>query len=312
MGDPNWLLSTCAQASAAIIAIIGGFFVNGLMIIYSEKNGIISELNDINNKLSFKLQALGGLNKKKLIMDQEAFYEKCEADLIKKASIAFQYGEDISEIEGCFDEYYMKNNEHDREYDELKPYFDNKIDVIKKAFLLFHSNTKDIKYINENLDNFILKNNVDIENYDIYRDVFKAIIERNEKLPNRVLGNRSYINKVNSKIDKIKSIPKLQKYEKLISTKEALELEIKFLEQQKNQLESKINYYEKPKGLVWAMLILIYFSIVGIIFPMLLMPMSAGGFTYKCKYTVIGLFISGIVLVLTYLILSIKGINKKP
>ena len=57
-----------------------------------------------------------------------------------------------------------------------------------------------------------------------------------------------------------KSIPKLEKYEKLISTK----------------------------------------------------PMNAGGFTYKCKYTVIGLFISGIVLVLTYLILSIKSINKKP
>jgi len=58
MGDPNWLLSTCAQASAAIIAIIGGFFVNRIMILYSEKNGITSELNNINNKLNFKLRAL--------------------------------------------------------------------------------------------------------------------------------------------------------------------------------------------------------------------------------------------------------------
>lgn len=312
MEDPNWLLSTCAQASAAIIAVIGGFFVNRIMVSYSEKNGIINELNDINNKLNFKLHALGELNKKIITMDQEVFFEKCEVDIIKKASTAYEKGEDLDKLEDCFDEYYIKYNEHEREYDELKPYFDEKVDIIKKAFLFFNFNSNNIRYINENLEKFIIDSNIEAENYEIYKNVFKAMTEKNEKITSRVLSNRSYISHVSSKIDKLKAIPRLQKYEKYISSKEYLEIEIKFLEQQKEQLESKMNYFEKPKGLVWSILIFIYFSIVGIIYPMSLMPMSAKNFTYECKITVIGLFISGVVLVFTYLALSVKGIWKKP
>lgn len=311
MEDPNWLLATCAQASASIIAIIGGFYVNRVMNLYSEKNIITRELNDVENKLKFRLHALSELDKKKLKMDQEAFFEKCEADIIKKASVAFHNGEDTSKLEDYFDQYYIKNNDQERDYDELKPCFDNKVAIIRRAFLLFQANYNNLKYINENLDKFIIENNIEAEEYGIYKDVFKATIQRNEKLPNKVLGSITYINKVSSNIDKIKSIPKLQKYEKLISRKEFLELETKFLEQEKEQLECKINCCEKPKGLVWAVLIFIYFSIVGIIFPMILMTKSAARFTDTCKYTVIGLFISGIVLVFTYLIVSTRHINKK-
>jgi len=109
----------------------------------------------------------------------------------------------------------MKYSDHEIDYEELKPYFHNKLDIIKKTFLLFYSNFKEFKYIGENLDRFIIENSVEVENYDIYKKVFKAIMEGNEKLPNRVLGNISYINKVNRKIDKIKSIPKLKSMKSL-------------------------------------------------------------------------------------------------
>lgn len=313
MVDPNWLLATCAQASASIIAIIGGFFVNRIMILYSEKNEIASEINDIQNKLKFKSHTLDDLDKKKLIMDQEMFYEKCETDVIEKVITEFQHEADldVSKLENYFDEYYIKYNEHGMEYENLKPYFDDKIRIIKNAVLFFQSKCKEFNYTNENLDKFIIENNIKNTERDIYRNVFKAMAKRNKRVQNRVFSNMLYINHVNTKIDKLKVIPKLQRYEKLVYTKESLELEIKLLNQQKEQFEMKINYFQKPKGLVWAVLIFIYFSIVGIVFPVLLMPMSEDKFTYKIKYLVIGLFISGLILVFTYLILSIKSITKK-
>ena len=40
MSDPNWLLSTLAQSTAAVVAIVGGFLVSRLVQLSSEKEGL--------------------------------------------------------------------------------------------------------------------------------------------------------------------------------------------------------------------------------------------------------------------------------
>ena len=38
--DPNWLLSTTAQSSAALVAIVGGFLLSRILALATERNGL--------------------------------------------------------------------------------------------------------------------------------------------------------------------------------------------------------------------------------------------------------------------------------
>ena len=38
--DPNWLLSTTAQSTAALVAIVGGFLLSRVLAFAAERNGL--------------------------------------------------------------------------------------------------------------------------------------------------------------------------------------------------------------------------------------------------------------------------------
>ena len=44
IGDPNWLYSTIAQSSAAIVAIIGGFITASVLMLTAEKRNLKNQL----------------------------------------------------------------------------------------------------------------------------------------------------------------------------------------------------------------------------------------------------------------------------
>jgi len=46
INDPNWLYSTIAQSSAAIVAIVGGFITASVLMLLSEKRSIANQLKD--------------------------------------------------------------------------------------------------------------------------------------------------------------------------------------------------------------------------------------------------------------------------
>ena len=48
--DPNWLFSTTAQATAALLAIIGGFLISRLISILAEKSQQIQSLAELRNR----------------------------------------------------------------------------------------------------------------------------------------------------------------------------------------------------------------------------------------------------------------------
>ena len=52
--DPNWLLSTTAQAAAALVAIIGGFLVSRLIGLVSEKTQQVQSLAELQSKRRVK------------------------------------------------------------------------------------------------------------------------------------------------------------------------------------------------------------------------------------------------------------------
>ena len=46
IGDPNWLYSTIAQSSAAIVAIIGGFITASVLTLTAEKRNLTNQLKE--------------------------------------------------------------------------------------------------------------------------------------------------------------------------------------------------------------------------------------------------------------------------
>ena len=51
IGDPNWLYSTIAQSSAAIVAIIGGFISATMLMLTSERRGPKNQLTEKKTRL---------------------------------------------------------------------------------------------------------------------------------------------------------------------------------------------------------------------------------------------------------------------
>ncbi len=49
IGDPNWLYSTIAQSSAAIVAVIGGFITATLLRLTAEKERLVKRLAWLNS-----------------------------------------------------------------------------------------------------------------------------------------------------------------------------------------------------------------------------------------------------------------------
>src|SRR5690625_1943945 len=58
MSDPNVLFSTAMQASATVVAILGGFIVSRILSLSSERNGIVSQLEDIRDTREIKKKHL--------------------------------------------------------------------------------------------------------------------------------------------------------------------------------------------------------------------------------------------------------------
>ena len=50
--DPNWYLSTIAQSTAALVAILGGFVISRIMALSSEKNSIIEKISELEGRKS--------------------------------------------------------------------------------------------------------------------------------------------------------------------------------------------------------------------------------------------------------------------
>lgn len=61
ISDPNWLYSTIAQSSAAIVAVIGGFITANLLMLLAEKRSITNQLKDREARLDGLVSRGGGI-----------------------------------------------------------------------------------------------------------------------------------------------------------------------------------------------------------------------------------------------------------
>lgn len=299
--DPNWLFSTAAQSAAALVAIIAGFIVSRLLALSADRNSLQSRLNELDLEIGSKRRELKPLRKRILESDADDF------------------------IQDVFDQILSSNGEMKLEdamagigrpqalnESELRPFWDATVESTKEAFVKareypFRNKSKDLKeYLEE----------VGLEDSDkqwIHRRVFEHVedeIERNKmnvlnemfsasRLLGDAIGGRGRYRPPEIQLPN-------QKYHQWTRDAELLERQLSNLEASREHLDSQVRNFAKPTGLWFGFITLIYFSLVGIIFPLVLMAFKSQGYSR----TVLILFVSALVVFFTFLSYLARQLSK--
>lgn len=297
--DPNWLLSTCAQSAAAIVAIIGGFIATRVLSLSTERNGIELRLKEAVNNLRLKQEMLDEVNDKIIMSDVNDFLDNAIQIIIEKG------GE--MPLKDLIEKY-----DPDVEEERILPYYNKVIETTKRAYKFFEDNTELLAMHDfpRKMEDFLNEIKIKIPNKDkdIYQGVYKLLREEYFKG-----SNLFYVPDIGAikGIANISSISENQRYNQLIESRDLLESDCKILDAQIKDLKDRLIFFGRTSGLGWGMLCLIYFSLSGIVFPIFLTPICPEQFTEAHKWSVFGLFVSGLVAVFLYLGISIIQLSKR-
>lgn len=298
--DPNWLLSTAAQSAAALIAIVAGFIVNKLLALSAERNSMQNRIRDLNIHLSLKINQKDQLQKEKTDLEIFDFLE----DMVVLDRIISNKGEisldDALHVYGG----YTQNVE------ELKPYWEKTIATTKRAFQIFNENLNKIFENDNGLRITLEENGVCLDQhealiFDRIYDKFQEAIEKSKK-PFSLLSTISS----NIGLPSFRTKHDTELYDSLEQAIKSSETGISSLKVQISDLKTQLQSFGKPQGITFGLFVLGYFSFVGIVVPLFLLPTTADQFTFTCKWVIFSLFVSGLGLFFYYLIWLVRQLEK--
>jgi len=87
IGDPNWLYSTIAQSSAAIVAIVGGFITHSVLTLAAEKRSLINQKEDKETRLQRKKSEKEKLSRELEPAEVQNFLESIFDELISSEEL---------------------------------------------------------------------------------------------------------------------------------------------------------------------------------------------------------------------------------
>lgn len=272
-----------------MVAIIGGFLVSRVITLSSEQSGIQRRLNEIINEIDTKEEILSDIETYLLNEDALDFVKDNARDIVEKQK-------KLEEI--------LKSDEYtNRNLEELIPF----INDFEEAFKELLDLSRKIE-LPESFSDFWVENNINLSNpnkkefYEIAYDLLIELIE--ESRPSNPFSFHPL---------KVPNITPVNKYyHHQMKEKERLEYELKLLKNQKDEQKKISLDYGNPKGIWGGMFVLIYSCIVGIIYPVTLLPYPVN--TYNdvlTKWFLITLFISELTILFAYLSLATRRLTKK-
>ena len=122
--DPNWLFSTAAQSAAAIVAIIGGFIASRVIDLNARKGAVDAEINALEDRLDAQRRTLARAEEALLLYDQTRFH----AEVLRR----------LIPIEGDLPpdqlDAILTADPSGRTSEELRPHYEIALGQVKSAF----------------------------------------------------------------------------------------------------------------------------------------------------------------------------------
>lgn len=287
------LISTIVTSTAALIAIIGGFLVSRVITLSSEQNGINRKLRELNNEINAKKDALAQVSK--YIISEDAF------DFISDNV------DELSNGKSSLEKIYKEDRYTELTLEQLEPYVKEYNSIFKEIL----SHMKEFSSLPSDFDNF--KRGLTIElsqpqKLDWYELAYGFIYE---SLPKRKSDN-SFLPDISTLTNFHNTVrPVNHYYNDQVKIKEQLEKELIVLELQKTEQNKVLVEYGKPHGVWSGLIVLIYSGIVGIAYPVTLLPYPLNKYNDSLtKVVLIVLFLSELIALFGYLILAMRKLTK--
>lgn len=303
MSDPNWLLSTLAQSTAAVVAIVGGFLVSRLVQLSSEKEGLRRRLTNARDELKHVVTLFDAAHEYRLENSRNAFFGWVLDDLVRR--------------DKDFDSQALleKNIPRGSSLEEMAEYLDEIIQRVDAAFAnvsayLRPSDTRDVTI--EDLEARGMK--VAQEDREIYDS-----IEYNQlnDLPERTYDAGPFGLMVNPvphfRIPPIVSpaiaTTELRRLDDSIREEQELLSRRSILQAEIARLSAAIEQIGRPVGVTPAVWILGIYSVLGIVVPVAVMAFFPLAVDAWVAWTLVGLFVIGLALVVIYIYWYARALN---
>ncbi len=302
--DPNWLLSTIVQSAAAFIAILAGFIVSRLISISAERNGIETKIRDTKTQLAIKAKNLDEFRLTHLEWDAWKFIETNAVirELLRtKGEISLSDAMNLSA-------------DTQRSKIELLPYWESATQTIKEAFRLLIENLERLPEETDDFGRFlkeIKQDDTSDHKFDLFFRVYihlLSAVDENKRSPFSI-----HIPNMSSwQMPEVVSVAESNRYSDLLKDIQSFDQEKNAQNVQLSDFRAQLKSIGVPQGLYSGVIILVYFACAGIVYPVLLMPLSSEEFTPLLKWSVSLLFFSGLLLFFIYLFFSIKQLMSVP
>lgn len=297
MSDPNALLSTLSQSSAAMVAIIGGFLVSKLVAISSEREALKRQLKVAKQNVVRAKADYEPAYQYRLANSKSAFYDFTIDKLVEAEADEVDHEKLVSE-----------NVPRGSSLDEMMPYAKELDGRVKNAF----------RKIIEKLENGDQR---DIDLEELKKRGLK-IPEADEDIYEQVLYHIS--TKLSPKTDSFgMTVPTLsvgpitpawrqeveaRRLDESISEEGRLKGQLASHEHEVERVKVDLNKLGKPVGVVQAVVILSFLSLSGIVIPVVVMASEPIMLSMFTKILLVGLFSIGLASVLGYIVWYLKKI----
>lgn len=295
MSDPNWLLSTLAQSTAAVVAIVGGFLVSRLVQLSSEKEGLRRRGANAQDELMQVTKLFEAAHEYRLANSREAFFGWVVDDLVKR-------DEDFN-TEALLE----KNIPRGSSLDEMAEYLDEIIQRIDAAIsnvsaYLSEDETRDVTI--EDLEARGMK--IPAEDRDIYDSIECNLLD---DLPEKTYDAGPHgliINPVPYlRVPPINSpaitTTEMRRLDESIREEQKLQSRRSTLEAEIARLSAAVEQIGKPVGVTSAVWILGIYSALGMVAPIAVMAIFPTSLDPRFAWTLVGLFVVGLALVVGYM-----------
>lgn len=295
--DLNILISTIIAATAALVAIIGGFLVSRVISLSSERVGIDRRLREIVNDISAKRDMLTRVKESLFEEDADDFIIDNHEKLLL---------EDKS-LEQLIDE----DDHSTLTVKELEPYVETFYEI-KEEVLSFISNYKSHTVPSD--FNELIRGSSELKKpnrKDWYELIYDVMYDQLPEESNHPFGfNLPSFKPINS--PPVMNVVSQQKYRDKENERDKLQDELHILDMQKEEQIKILNDYGKPKGLWSGLAVLIYACIVGIGYPSTLLPYPMNYYNdMLTKWFLLILFFSELFALFIYLAFNLHKLTKK-
>lgn len=306
MSDPNALLSTLSQSSAAMVAIIGGFLVSKLVAISSEREALKRQLKTARQRLKHIQPAYDDAYRYRLGNSKDTFSGWIQDELV---------GAGLNEVD--YEALAAENIPRGSSVEEMLPFAITLHERVKKAYETISPLLKDA-YSDSSLDLDDLKKRglkVVEEDESIYEDVFYKL---KSQLPEQPTTNfMGILTKVpNFNMGAIGAIKPAwshdidaRRLDESIREEQELKEQLVATESEISRLTYDLAKLGKPDGVIPAVFILSSLSLLGIVFPVIVMAFSPTKLSAGLTTALIGSFVVGLVSVLGYIVWYLKKIS---